>query len=145
MQGITPHCRLARLLNSSLSRVCTAGAPRCCQRLAKDLEVACCAPRIGRNFHVLLVRDCQDIMPARADHLRTATDVYTERAQRRRGTTQHFYRPTPVSLWENVDANGSQLLMVDGWSGGVNISQNKLAGARKVATPQLSNSQLARS
>ena len=82
MQGMTLHCRLVRLLNNSLSRVCTTGAPRCCQRLAKDLEVACCPPRIGRNFHFLLVRDCQDIMPARTDHLSTATNVYTERAQR---------------------------------------------------------------
>ena len=72
MQGITLHCRLVRLLNSSLSRVCTTGAPRCCERLAKDLHVACCAPRIGRNCHFLLVGDCQGIMPARADHLGTA-------------------------------------------------------------------------
>ena len=72
MQGITLHCGQVRLLNNSRSRVCTAGAPRCCQRLAKDLEVACSAPRIGRNSHCLLVRDCQDIMPARADHLGTA-------------------------------------------------------------------------
>ena len=82
MQGITLHCRLVRLLNNSLSRVCITGAPRCCQRLAKDLEVACCAPRIGRDCHFLLTGDCQDIMPARADHLSTATNVYTERAQR---------------------------------------------------------------
>ena len=72
MQGITLHCRLVRLLNSSLSRVCTTGAPRCCERLAKDLHVACCAPRIGRNCHFLLVGDCQGIMPARADYLGTA-------------------------------------------------------------------------
>ena len=100
MQGAGRHPalqgRLVRLLNKSLPLVCITGAPRCCQRLAKDLEVACCAPHIGRNFHVLLVRECQDIMPSRADHLRTATNVYTERAQRRRGTTQCFYRPTPV-------------------------------------------------
>ena len=82
MQGITLHCRLGRVLNSSPSLVCAAGALRCCQRLAKDLEVACCAPRIGRNSHCLLVRDCQDIMPARTDHLDTVREVYTERAQR---------------------------------------------------------------
>ena len=93
MQGITLHCRLARLLNNSLSRVCTAGAPRCCQRLEKDLEVACCAPRIGRDCHFLLTGDCQDIMPARADHLSTARKVYTERAQRQRGTTSIMTAP----------------------------------------------------
>ena len=27
MQGIALHCRLVRLLNNSLSRVCTTGAP----------------------------------------------------------------------------------------------------------------------
>ena len=72
MQGITLHCKQARLLNNSLSRVCTAGAPRCCQRLAKDLQVACCAPRIWRDCHFLLAGDCQGIMPARADHLGTS-------------------------------------------------------------------------
>ena len=82
MQGITLHCRLVRLLNSSLSWVCTTGAPRCCERLAKDLEVACCAQRIWRNCHCLLTGDCQYIMPARDDHLSTVTNVYTERAQR---------------------------------------------------------------
>ena len=35
MQGITPHCKPARMLNNSLCRVGTAGAPRCCERLAR--------------------------------------------------------------------------------------------------------------
>ena len=101
MQGITLHCKQARVLNSSLSRVCTAGAPRCCQRPREDLQVACCAPRIWRNCHFLLAGDCQGIMPARADHLGTATNVYTERAQCRRGTTQHFYRSI-LPIWCTV-------------------------------------------
>ena len=64
----------------------------------EDLQrgVLCTAHLARRNCHFLLVGDCQGIMPARADHLGTATNVYTERAQCRRGTTQHFYRPTPV-------------------------------------------------
>ena len=95
MQGITLHCRLVRLLNNSRSRVCTTGAPRCCERLAKDLEVACCAPRIWRNCHFLLVGDCQGIMPARADHLGTATNVYTERAQRSRAKPSTLTAPAP--------------------------------------------------
>ena len=72
MQGIALHCRLVRLLNNSLSRVCTTGAPRCCQRPREDLQVACCAPRIWRNCHFLLAGDCQGIMPARTDHLGTS-------------------------------------------------------------------------
>ena len=96
MQGITLHCRLVRVLNSSPSLVCAAGALRCCQRLAKDLQVACCAARIGRNCHCLLTGDCQDIMPARADHLVTATKVYTERAQRAAGYNIHYNCTTPV-------------------------------------------------
>ena len=101
MQGIALHCRLVRLLNNSLSRVCTTGAPRCCQRLAKDLEVACCAPRIGRNFHCLLIRDCQNIMPARTDHLSTATNVYTERAQRSRAKPSILTAPALYSRGYN--------------------------------------------
>ena len=84
MQGITLHCRLPRILNNSLCRVGTTGAPRCCQRLAKDLQLVCCASRLARNYHFLLVRNCYYIMPARGDHLGTATNVYTERAQRSR-------------------------------------------------------------
>ena len=98
MQGITLHCRPVRVLNSSLSRVCTTGAPRCCQRLEKDLQVACCAPRIGRNCHCLLTGDCQDIMPARADHLSTATNVYTERAQRSRAKPSTLTAPALYTI-----------------------------------------------
>ena len=84
MQGITLHCKQARMLNSSLSQVRTAGAPRCCERLARTSSVACCAPRIWRNCHLLLAGDCHGIMPARTGHLGAATNVYTERAERSR-------------------------------------------------------------
>ena len=56
----------------------------CCQRPREDLQVACCASRLARNYHFLLAGDCHCIIPARTDYLGTVRNVYTERAQRSR-------------------------------------------------------------
>ena len=113
MHGITLHCRLVRLLNNSLSRVCTTGAPRCCQRPREDLQVACCAPRIWRNCHFLLAGDCQGIMPARTDHLSTVRNVYTERAQRSRAKPSILTAPALYSWRITITESPSSIIPIN--------------------------------
>ena len=60
--------------------------------MAEAVSTAQCV----RTYTVLLEYNLADITHTRAASLHTVPAVYTGRAQRRRGTTQHFYRPNPV-------------------------------------------------
>ena len=89
-----------QLALNSLSSVGSAGAPRCLavlQRLPRrDLQMAGCTPRCARNCTPVLTGHLADILPSRSAPLHTVPVLYTDRAQRRWGTTQHFvYRLPP--------------------------------------------------
>ena len=89
-------CSVVLLLNNSLYPVGSDGAPRSSRCASSDVAEAVSTPQCVRTYTVLLEYDLADITPTRAASLHTVPAVYTGRAQRRRGTTQHFYRPTPV-------------------------------------------------
>ena len=99
IHGINLQCSVESVLNSSLYPVGSDGAPRSSRCASSDVAEAVSTAQCVRTYTVLLEYNLADITHTRAASLHTVPAVYTGRAQRRRGTTQHFYRPTPVLLY----------------------------------------------
>ena len=96
MHSIKLLCTTASQPCNSLFLVGSDAGPPRCSRLAADLRLALWPARCARSCTFVLTGDYEYIMPVRAGPMGTVTEVYTDRAQRRRGTTAHFYRPTSV-------------------------------------------------